>query len=362
MWMVLLACTGTTPDPDPVVADTGVDPTPEICDDGLDNDADGDVDCHDADCFGPACAEVCDDALDNDGDGASDCDDADCFGSDCAEVCDDTLDNDGDGWADCDDVDCTDLCEEDCSDGVDNDADGSVDCLDVECVGQAVCLEDCGDNRDNDGDGRVDCEDGDCVGAPACTEDCADGALQDEDLDGLVDCEDDDCWGESVCEGQVLLSLDSGRAWGIWRGNHRAGAGARSWVSSERAISSASGTARVVRSSTTVRCDVWLSSAAWSATDWYTATAIDVDLVGSPVLSTTGACGLGAIAVPDRLIAYSFFGTSTGAFPFAHWSTRSVDRTSMSFSSGSGAGWFRSTMLSVSQYGTLGPGHAFVVP
>ncbi len=54
---------------------------PEACDDLFDNDADGLIDCSDADCAGtPTCGtfEVCGDCVDNDGDGLVDYQDPDC--------------------------------------------------------------------------------------------------------------------------------------------------------------------------------------------------------------------------------------------------------------------------------------------
>jgi len=89
-------------------------PGVEICDDGIDNDADGFIDCFDADCVGnPSCFEgddlTCSDGVDNDGDGTIDCADIDCFGVGVCgtEICDDLIDNDGDGLIDCaDTVDC----------------------------------------------------------------------------------------------------------------------------------------------------------------------------------------------------------------------------------------------------------------
>ncbi|MFH1465390.1 MAG: putative metal-binding motif-containing protein [Pseudomonadota bacterium] len=63
------------------IADEGC----EICDSGSDEDADGLVDCEDADCFdAPACLEAaCSDGLDDDGDGLTDCEDDDCWGPIC---------------------------------------------------------------------------------------------------------------------------------------------------------------------------------------------------------------------------------------------------------------------------------------
>ena len=89
-------------------------PGVEICDDGIDNDADGFIDCFDADCVGnPSCFEgdsaTCSDGVDNDADGATDCADIDCSGvAPCGvEICDDFIDNDGDGLIDCaDSIDC----------------------------------------------------------------------------------------------------------------------------------------------------------------------------------------------------------------------------------------------------------------
>jgi len=60
------------------------DPLVELCDDGVDDDADGDVDCDDADCTtDPICLPevACHDDLDNDGDDRVDCADFDCVGS-----------------------------------------------------------------------------------------------------------------------------------------------------------------------------------------------------------------------------------------------------------------------------------------
>lgn len=84
MLILLLACNrGETAAPQD--AERPEYPTPvlgdEVCTDGLDNDADGLVDCEDADCMdNPACAEQdCLDETDNDLDGLVDCGDEDCW-------------------------------------------------------------------------------------------------------------------------------------------------------------------------------------------------------------------------------------------------------------------------------------------
>ncbi len=65
---------------DPICSITGED-----CDNGVDDDADGDIDCDDCECFcdNAACpnneCDQCDDSIDNDGDGVDDCQDPDCY-------------------------------------------------------------------------------------------------------------------------------------------------------------------------------------------------------------------------------------------------------------------------------------------
>jgi len=106
----------------------GIETSPDACSDGIDNDANGQVDCHDASCFGnqshdacaPAASETtnaaCTNGVDDDEDGALDCADPDCaelaacawVGSDESSrgACRDDIDNDGDGRIDCADPDC----------------------------------------------------------------------------------------------------------------------------------------------------------------------------------------------------------------------------------------------------------------
>ncbi len=123
-----------------------------MCLDSLDNDADGDVDCDDSDCFTePSCDEStfangCTDGTDNDGDGDVDCDDSNC---DAEPSCDESTFVNG------------------CTDGLDNDGDGDVDCDDPNCATEPACdestyLNGCSDTIDNDGDGDVDCDDPQC--------------------------------------------------------------------------------------------------------------------------------------------------------------------------------------------------------
>ena len=131
-----------------------------ICDDGRDDDADGNADCGDADCFDhPLCQfggaeerndQRCSDWVDNDGDGLLDCEDPDCqapgltvcHGS--APESDSRLQTEEDipslsgnmsvenliGRGDDANGERNDY---QCSDGVDNDGDGRIDCADFGC-------------------------------------------------------------------------------------------------------------------------------------------------------------------------------------------------------------------------------------
>ncbi len=214
------------------------------CDDGVDNDADGYVDCLDADCREtPACqhgpVEICNNGRDDDGDGDADCTDSDCASAsncqpveicnngmdddedgdvdcadpDCAqapdcqleEICDNGTDDDGDGDADCADPDCAQApdcqLEEICDNGTDDDGDGDADCADPDCAQAPDCqLEEiCDNGTDDDGDGDADCDDSDCAQAPDCQpENCTNG--QDDDGDGAVDCNDLECVNTSACQ------------------------------------------------------------------------------------------------------------------------------------------------------------------
>ena len=126
--------------------------------------------------------EICNNLVDDDADGAIDCLDADCAGNAaCANVetlCADGQDNDGDGLIDCQDLDCSldAACanrETNCADGVDNDSDGAFDCLDSDCAGDAVCQvptteTNCSDGKDDDQDALIDCDDPDCAEDASC--------------------------------------------------------------------------------------------------------------------------------------------------------------------------------------------------
>ena len=126
--------------------------------------------------------------------------------------CTDKLDNDADGKIDCADADCVaDLAcaptvETNCTDKVDNDKDGKLDCLDPDCVKDPACVAvvvelDCADKVDNDKDGKTDCADSDCAKAVNCIAvveaNCTDKL--DNDKDGKIDCADTDCTNKAGC-------------------------------------------------------------------------------------------------------------------------------------------------------------------
>ncbi len=191
----------------------------EVCDNGLDDNGNGLVDCHDADCDGVLGCELgvevtCGDGFDNDADGVADCADADCAAQSFCEAvetrCGDGFDNDADGQSDCGDPDCDALAgceygtESHCGDGFDNDADAALDCADADCAAAGGCEYPetrCRDGFDNDGDGARDCADADCPSAAGCERpeaSCQDGF--DNDGDGTRDCADADCAAASGCE------------------------------------------------------------------------------------------------------------------------------------------------------------------
>ncbi|MFO0615574.1 MAG: thrombospondin type 3 repeat-containing protein [Polyangiaceae bacterium] len=115
-----------------------------LCNDGADNDADGDIDCADADC---ANALECDDPNgDGDGDGFSNATD------NCPFVANpDQADSDGDGVGNACDTQ-----EDACNNGLDDDDDGEVDCADANCSADVVCADPMGDA---DGDGAANLSD-----------------------------------------------------------------------------------------------------------------------------------------------------------------------------------------------------------
>ena len=207
---------------------------PECCTDRGDNDADGAVDCDDADCLDdPACTpcrvgpEICWDGCDNDLDCRTDDDDPEdcpcphaCSRCNCrpgSESCDNRCDDDRDGAIDCEDPDCAGVgrcagcvptaAAEDsfalCMNGRDDDCDGWTDACD-----EPVCArmtpgcdvpwaEQCGNGLDEDLDGMTDCSDWDCRCWIGCTgiewtpENCDNGV--DDDWDGRTDADDFDC-------------------------------------------------------------------------------------------------------------------------------------------------------------------------
>jgi hypothetical protein len=186
------------------------------------------IDCEDPDCLGvinpgnPAetCLQVeynasdsffsdlsypgqfCDNALDDDADGNSDCDDSDCFHqfTKCSQgpcfdredvrwdSCSNAGNDDYSEGIDCVDSDCLGmigsttgaLCtatETECYDGFDNDADSNADCADIDCTDRfagrinntavycrtsEASLADCYDGFDNDDDTYTDCADPSC--------------------------------------------------------------------------------------------------------------------------------------------------------------------------------------------------------
>lgn len=118
-----------------------------------------------------ATAGACANGTDDDADGLVDCQDADCAvycREDDAQTCHDGQDQDQDGLRDCADPDCLAACPEGgeaatCSNGADDDHDGLTDCLDPDCDGR--CPESAGpcfDGRDNDGDSLTDVADPTC--------------------------------------------------------------------------------------------------------------------------------------------------------------------------------------------------------
>lgn len=205
-----------------------------FCADHRDDDADGPVDCDDADCAGsPDCGEICTNNINDDADDAQDCEDSECDQP--CEVCTfanygpqfvPNVDEDGDALADCRDPDCLamgTLCVEgtlfNCLDGADNDLDGRVDCADPECpaIGVTDCQEHpsdgrCADGLDNDADDLIDCQDPTCALASNCREDslatCSDGI--DNDFDSVTDCADSSCSVVDVCREDVLARCTDG--------------------------------------------------------------------------------------------------------------------------------------------------------
>jgi hypothetical protein len=197
------------------------------CTDKVDDDKDGQTDCADTDCAAdaacktPATEANCTDKIDDDKDGKTDCADTDCAtNAACKETnCSDKADNDGDGKSDCADLDCAadaackvPTVEANCTDKVDNDKDGKTDCADTDCATDAACIEgNCTDKVDNDKDGKIDCADADCAKNAACivptTETSCTDKL-DNDKDGKLDCADSDCNGKAgcVCVPDFLLS------------------------------------------------------------------------------------------------------------------------------------------------------------
>lgn len=155
------------------------------CSDGVDNDADGRLDCADADCFNEASCNTngeasCGDHVDNDGDGLVDCADTDCLFDTCCET---PLEN--------------------CANGADDDGDDAVDCADSDCYCAGNCgpwpAEACGNGRDDDCDGAADCADSECTAHPTCL-DCPD-PFADLDSDGDVDTVDFARWQRCVTAG-----------------------------------------------------------------------------------------------------------------------------------------------------------------
>lgn len=166
----------------PVVSESpasATSPSPvgtEVCNDLQDNDADGMIDCADAECYSASHCKAgsgnersnaeCSDWVDNDGDGVTDCDDADCLATGIS-VCEgswkeplapssDGLTQDRDpenlpelsGGATVEDLigkgndKDGERNDELCSDGQDNDADGMTDCADFGCrfdPGVTIC-------------------------------------------------------------------------------------------------------------------------------------------------------------------------------------------------------------------------------
>ena len=199
-----------------VVCDGG---TYEECDDLVDNDADGQIDCADADCtLHSACGATpelfCSDGADNDGDGLIDCDDPDCEDYYlCGEtLCQDGIDNDSDGLVDCCDPNCESQthCWEslNCADLTDNDCDSLVDCDDPDCNWDCGSPEVCDNGVDDDLDGQVDCSDlDDCGCDPACNAEICDNGV-DDDGDNLIDCNDCACWCDPACPNECGNCFD----------------------------------------------------------------------------------------------------------------------------------------------------------
>ncbi len=120
------------------------------------------------------------------------------------EDCVNGVDDNADGAVDCEDAECAaaPVCiAEVCDNGVDDDDDGTTDCRDLECATTTGCLvEICNNGKSDDDDGDIDCADDDCADDPACsmTPEICDNDL-DDDGDGLANCRDEDCAADMAC-------------------------------------------------------------------------------------------------------------------------------------------------------------------